>query len=729
MIILPNMKAKKSILWKIIIRLIFVMAILFFLSSGILVLWIINLPIPDFNSFEERVVAQSTKIYDRTGKILLYDVHENIKRTLIPIEEIPAYMQKATIAIEDTNFYKHAGIRPTAILRAFIINVMTGTVEQGGSTLTQQVVKNTLLTQDKKISRKIKEVILSFKVEQALSKDQILELYLNESPYGGNIYGIEEAAKTYFGKSAIDISLAEAAYLAALPQAPTYLSPYGNHKNQLENRKNLTLSKMLNLGFISQEDFDEAKAEEVIFIKPEEKNIKAPHFVFFILDYLENKYGEDLIRNGGLRVTTTLDWSAQQKAEEIVKTYGQKNAINFNANNAGLVAMDPKTGHILAMVGSVDYFDVENSGNFNVTTAKRQPGSAFKPFVYAAALEKGYTPETVVFDLPTEFNVNCSPNGIPVTGDADCYSPVNYDNVFLGPVTFRQALAQSRNIPAVKILYLTGIENAIKTARSFGITTLTDASRYGLTLVLGGGEVTLLEMVNAYGVFATEGIRHPYVGILKIEDGQKQTLEEFKDSSNRVLSINVAREISSILSDNIARTPAFGPNSLLKISNRDVAVKTGTTNDYRDAWTIGYTPDLVVGAWAGNNDNSSMEKKVAGLIITPLWNAFITEYLKDKPISFFGRPDPLSADLKPILKGQWQGGQSYYINSVTGEIASEDTPEELKELKIISQIHSILYWVNKNNPRGPIPQNPNLDEQFILWETPVRNWIDRQNII
>lgn len=722
------MKTKKPLILTLIIRLIFLMAILFFLSSSILILWVINLPIPDFNSFEERVVAQSTKIYDRTGKILLYDVHENIKRTLIPIEEIPKYIQEATIAIEDTNFYQHNGIRPTAILRAFIINVTTGTVGQGGSTLTQQVVKNTLLTQDKKISRKIKEVILSFKVEQALSKDQILELYLNESPYGGNIYGIEEAAKTYFAKSAIDVSLAEAAYLASLPQAPTYLSPYGNHKDQLDKRKNQTLSKMLSAGFISQEDFDKAKVEEVIFIKPEEKNIKAPHFVFFILDYLENKYGEDLIRNGGLRVVTSLDWPAQQKAEEIVKKYGQENAINFNAKNASLVAIDPKTGQILAMVGSIDYFDVENSGNFNVTTAKRQPGSAFKPFVYAAALEKGYTPETVVFDLPTEFNVNCSPVGLPVTSGADCYSPVNYDNVFLGPVTFRQALAQSRNIPAVKVLYLTGIENAIRTARSFGISTLTEANRYGLTLVLGGGEVTLLEMVNAYGVFATEGIRHPYVGILKIEDGQKQTLEEFKDSSSRILSVNTAREISSMLSDNVARTPAFGANSLLKISNRDVAVKTGTTNDYRDAWTIGYTPDLVVGAWAGNNDNSSMEKKVAGLIITPLWNAFITDYLKDKPISFFGRPDPLSADLKPILKGQWQGGQSYFINSETGEIANEDTPEELKELKTISQIHSILYWVNKNDPRGPVPQNPNIDEQFILWEAPIRNWVLRQNI-
>ncbi|MEX0918928.1 MAG: transglycosylase domain-containing protein [Candidatus Paceibacterota bacterium] len=711
------------------IKLTLVALIMFFILAGISVIWLINLPIPDFNSFEERVVLQSTKIYDRSGEILLYDVHENIKRTIIPIEEVSEYQKLATIAIEDEDFYNHAGVKPTAIIRAFIINLLTGTIEQGGSTITQQVIKNTLLTQDKKLSRKFKELILALKVEQSFSKDKILEFYLNETPYGGNIYGIEEAAKTYFGKNAADLSLAESAYLAALPQAPTYLSPYGNNQDRLENRKNKVLNKMLDLDFINPEEYKEAMAEEIFFLKPDNYNIRAPHFVFFVLDQLNDRYGEETVRNGGLKVITTLDWTSQQLAEEKVRQFGTENIVKFNANNAGMVVIDPKSGEILSLVGSIDYFDIENEGNFNITTARRQPGSAFKPFVYAAALEKGYTPETVVFDLPTEFNVNCSPTGIPNIPGVDCYSPVNYDGLFFGPINFKQALAGSRNIPAVKVLYLTGINNAINLARNFGISTLTDASRYGLTLVLGGGEVTLLELTNAYGVFATDGIYHRHNSILKIENANGEIIDEKESKGTKVLSSNTARQISDMLSDNEARIPSFSPNSLLNIPGRQVAVKTGTTNDYRDAWIIGYTPEVVIGAWAGNNDNSPMERRVAGMIIAPLWNSFTTEYLSNNPVSRFNPPEPTPDNLKPVLRGNWRGSHNYYLNINSGKLATETTPPELKEEKVVTQIHSILHWVDKNNPRGPIPSNPGNNEQYRLWEAPVRKWLTGQGII
>jgi len=721
------MSNKISFLKSIAVRLVLFFTILAFILGGFFIIWLISLPIPDFSSFEERVSAESTKIYDRTGEILLYDVHENVKRTIVPLEEISDYVKYATIAIEDQSFYDHAGVKPTAILRAFLVNISTGRVEQGGSTLTQQVVKNTLLTQDKKFSRKFKELILSLKVEQTVSKDRILELYLNETPYGGNLYGIEEAAKSYFGRQAKDLSIAQSAYLASLPQAPTFLSPYGNNKDRLTSRKNLTLKNMRDLGFISNEEYQEALAEEVVFLRSDSASIRAPHFVFFVLDYLYEKYGEETVRNGGLKVITTLDWEAQQKAEEIVSRFGEQNKINFNASNAGMIAMDPRTGQILVMVGSVDYFDIENNGNFNITTASRQPGSAFKPFVYAAALEKGYTPETVVFDLKTEFNTNCSPNSIPQTPGANCYSPVNYDNVFVGPITFRNALAQSRNVPAVKALYLVGINNAVRLASNAGITTLNNPERYGLTLVLGGGEVKLLELVNAYGVFANEGDRYIHTGILEIINREDRTIEKFSPRSTRVLSQNTARQISDILSDNTARTPAFGPNSLLNIPG--VAVKTGTTNNYRDAWIIGYTPDVVIGAWAGNNDNSSMERRVAGMIIAPMWQAFTSQYLQNKPRNFFTAPEPTPSDLKPVLRGKWEGSQSYFIDSTTGNIATESTPLNLREEVIIRQVHSILHWVDRSNPRGPIPNNPNSDGQYILWETPVRNWALNQGII
>lgn len=703
-----------------------------FVSGGIL-LWVSTFEVPDLETFDERRVTQSTKIYDRTGEILLYDIHKDVQRTVIPFEEISRHTKNAVVAIEDAEFYEHSGIKISAILRAVMANISSGEYSQGGSTITQQVVKNSLLTTEKTISRKLKEWFLALKLEQLVSKKDILELYLNEAPYGGNIYGIEKASNVFFDKSAADLTLVESAYMAAIPRAPTYYSPYGNNVQKLEERKNLVLKRMFELGFIKEEEYNNALKKEVVFQPRGTLGIKAPHFVFYVTEYLENKYGKSRVENGGLRVITTLDWELQKKGEEIVVEYTKDHIEKFNASNAGLVAIDPKTGHILTMVGSRDYFNEDIDGNFNVTiNPNRQPGSAFKPFVYATAFAKGYTPETIVFDLETQFNVNCDSDGVPLYStvkEEDCYTPVNYDGEYRGPITLRNALAQSVNIPAIKTLYLSGIQNSLETAQKMGITSLKDVNQYGLTLVLGGGETSLLEMTSAYSVFANEGVRNPHTPILRVETAQGDVLEEYKQEEVRVLNKNIALQISDVLSDNTARTPAFGSRSYLFFEGVDVAAKTGTTNDYRDAWIVGYTPTIAGGAWAGNNDNSPMEKKVAGFIIAPLWNAFMKEAIQTLPQEGFKTYEGVVLnDLKPILRGKWLGGESYFIDTVSGKLATEHTPEQTKKEVVVPNVHSILYWVDKNNPQGPPPKNPEQDPQFVLWETPVREWVTKQNI-
>lgn len=694
--------------------------------SGWFILWASGLPLPDFETFEERKVAQSTKIYDRTGKVLLYDVHDQIRRRIVPYDEISRHVRNATVAIEDSEFYEHAGIRVTAILRAFLVNLISAEARQGGSTITQQVIKNTLLSKEKKFSRKIKEAVLALKLEKLMSKDAILALYLNEAPYGGSIYGIEEASQTFFGVSAADISLAQAAYLAALPQAPTYYSPHGDHVPELVERKDIILGRMAELGFISEDERDVASLEHVSFLPPQETGIKAPHFVMFVRQYLEDRYGVEAVETRGFKITTTLDWEMQKKAEDIVGRFALTNATAFNAKNAGLVAVDPKTGHILAMVGSGNYFDTEGEGNFNVTLGRRQPGSAFKPFVYATAFKRGYTPETVVFDVETQFSTECTPEGVPIGGATPdmCYTPENFDGNFRGPMTLRNALAQSINVPSVKALYLAGVKESIETARDMGITTLADPNRYGLTLVLGGGEVTLLELTGAYGVFANDGVRNTPTPIIEILDRDGTAIESWSPRPERAIDENIARQISDILSDNKARASAFGDASPLHIPGRQVAAKTGTTNDYRDVWTIGYTPNLAVGTWAGNNDNSSMEKRVAGFIVAPLWRAFMDSVLPLLPEEKFSapEPDPEYENLKPVLRGLWRGGERYFIDKISGKLATEHTPPETQEERVVTEVHSILYWLDKSEPRGGRPGNPGGDPQFNLWEHWVRKW-------
>lgn len=717
-----NKLYKNKRFWK---NMILLFAGLFVLVLAFITIMLSSLRIPDFNSFGDRKIVNSTQIYDRTGKILLYDIHQDVKRTDIPFEQMSLNIKNATVAIEDAEFYTHGGIKFTSIVRAFLSNLFGFGIGGGGSTITQQLVKNTLLTQNKSYVRKIKEWFLAIKIDNSMPKEKILEAYLNEIPYGGNVYGIEAASKNYFNKDAVDLTLAEASYLAAIPQSPTMLSPYGKNKDKLETRKNLILSRMLELKFITKEEYNKAKSEVVTFIPQATLGINAPHFVFFIKDYLEQKYGVDAVENGGLKVTTTLDADLETKAEQFVKEGALKNEKDWNGKNAGLVAIDPKTGQILSMVGSRDYFDKTIDGNFNITTATRQPGSSFKPFIYATAFNKGFTPETVLFDLPTEFQTTCDAygNALPGHSQKDCYMPDDYDGKFRGPMNLRDALAQSINIPAVKLFYLAGLPDSLKTAEIMGISTLKDIGQYGLTLVIGGGEVSLLDITSAYGVFANSGIKNSYTGILKVENLSGKVLEEYQANPQEVLPKNTALTISDILSDEQARVPTFGAHSVLYIPNKDVAVKTGTTNNNKDAWTIGYSPSIVVGVWAGNNDNTPMKKGGAALA-GPIWNKFINEALKTIPTENFEKPnwetDPVL--VKPVLRGSWQGNENFFIDKISGKLATANTPAETTQEKIVTNVHSILYWIDRNNISGPAPTDPTSNPQFNHWEVPIQTW-------
>ncbi len=696
----------------------------FFLLAGAGALWVATLKMPDLKTFETRKVAQSTKIYDRTGTVLLFDVNTDVKRTVVPLAEISPYIQKATVAIEDSDFYTHFGIRPTAIIRAAFTDILAGGASQGGSTITQQVVKNSLLTQDKTITRKIKEWVLAIKLEKVMTKDQILETYLNQTSYGGTLYGVEEASQAFFGKPAKDDSLAEAAYLASIPQAPTYYSPFGTHRDALDQRQKLVLQRMKELGLVNDADYNSAIKEKVQFLSKNNAGIKAPHFVMMVRDYLAQKYGDTAVNEGGLKVITTLDYDMQKTAEGVITKFAPTLSTNYNASNTAMVAIDPKTGDILTLVGSRDYFDQSIDGNYNVALALRQPGSTFKPFVYATAFKKGYTPSTVLFDVKTQFSTQCTPDGKTINPTDDptkvCYSPDEYDETYPGPMTMRYALAESRNIVAVKTLYLAGIADSMQTAADLGITTLTDPNRYGLTLVLGGGEVRLLDLTSAYGVFANDGVRNPYRMILEVDDANGNVLEKGTTSPAQVIDPNIARQISDILSDNTVRMASLKP--IADSVGRQVAIKTGTTNDYRDVWTVGYTPNLVVGAWAGNSDDTPMQHNIAGLIISPLWGAFMSQEAKNFPAENFQTPPPPVTDNKPVLHGVWQGGVSYWKDTVSGKVATDNTPPELKQEVVFNGVHTILQWVDKDNPNGPIPAHPDQDSQYANWEYAVRQW-------
>lgn len=672
--------------------------------------------LPNPNRIIDRTVAQSTKIYDRTGEHLLFDIHGNERRTLIPLEEIPQHLVDATLTAEDRNFYEHSGISITGILRSVLKNVTTGS-RVGGSTLTQQLVKNAILSPEKTYTRKVREVILSWQIEKTFEKDEILQLYFNEIPYGSVAYGAEAAAQTYLGKSVRDINLSEAAILAALPQAPTYYSPFGSNVDALFTRQHWILDSMAELGYITKEDAEFAKTQEVSFVERRIDNITAPHFVMYVREYLTEKYGELTVEQGGLQVITTLDLFKHDLAQEVIDEYGERNAER-NANNAAMVVIDPKTGQVLTMIGSRDYFNDEIDGQVNVATRLRQPGSSFKPIVYAASLIKGYTPDTVLYDVETVFQ----------NYDLRDYTPKNYDLSQHGPVTLRKALAGSLNIPAVKMIYLTGVDNVIDLAEDLGYTSLSNRSRFGLSLVLGGGEVELLEHVNAYSVFAREGEWHPITTILEVKDKDGNVLEKYEEQTKKVLSTEVARHMNNMMSDNAARAYVFGENNLLQLGGRPVAAKTGTTNDYRDAWTVGYTPSLAVGVWVGNNDNSPMNLGAAGgQVAAPIWNAFMRRVLGDTPVEAFREPKPIETD-KAALNGDVAAGVTMKINRVTGKLATNQTPNDLIEEKTFKQAHNILHYINKDDPQGDTPPDRST-EQYTRWEDAVTAWAAENDFV
>ncbi|HUD09384.1 MAG TPA: transglycosylase domain-containing protein [Patescibacteria group bacterium] len=588
-----------------------------------------DLPLP--TKLSSSSAPQSTLIYDRNGK-LLYNIYDKKNQTFVSLSSIPKYMQEATIAIEDKSFYQHGAIDFRGIARAAFSIVLHQQI-QGGSTLTQQLVKNSLLTQEQTIPRKIKEIILAFATEIVYSKNQILEMYLNQTPYGGTSYGVEAASETYFGKHAKDLDLAQSALLAGLPQAPTQFSPFGAHPEEGKDRQIEVLQAMQNVGYITKNQEQSAEKEDLKYAKFA-NNIQAPHFVLYVKDLLIAKYGEQIVEEGGLKVTTSLDLDVQNFAQKSVAD--EVNALPgyYHVTNGAALVTDPANGEILAMVGSKDYFDNTIAGNVNITTSLRQPGSSIKPINYAVGLLNDYNAATTFIDQPI-----CFPNQ-----GGQNYCPVDYDGKWHGLVQMRYALGNSFNIPAVKMLELNGVDAMVATASAMGITTFTSPEKYGLSLTLGGAEVKMVDMATAFGVFANSGYRINLHPILKVTDKTGKVLEEYKPLPSpifgqKVLPDGVAFIISDILADNGARLAEFGDNSELKIKGQTVSVKTGTTNDFRDNWTIGYTPSFLVAAWVGNDDNSQMSGLVSGITgAAPIWNDIMSNILKGRAPQPMSRP-------------------------------------------------------------------------------------------
>lgn len=665
-------------------------------------------------------IPLATKIYDRNGE-LLFDIFAEQNRTTVPLSEIPKYVQEATIAIEDKNFYKHRGINPVGgILRAAAATITKHKL-QGGSTITQQLVKSALLTPERTLTRKIKEIILAFWVEILYPKEKILEMYLNQVPYGGTAWGIETAAETYFGKHVKELTLAESALLAGLPQAPTLYSPYGAHPELAKTRQEEVLMRMAEDQYITKEQSETAKQEELMF-RPA-IGIQAPHFVMYVKEQLVNTYGEHLVERGGLKVITTLDLGLQKYAQATVSAEVNK-LSGLHVTNGATLVTNPATGEILSMVGSVDYF-ASPSGSFNVTTALRQPGSSIKPINYAIGLEKKIvTPATMFLDVPTCFANIDQPN----------YCPHNYDGKFHGPVQLRLALGNSYNIPAVKMLYLNTVSDMVASASAFGFTTLKDPEHYGLSLTLGAGEVRMTDMAQAFGVFANAGIHKELHTILKVEDKDGKILEEYKDpnlnkdvpsqlllSGTRVVSPETAYLISHILLDNNARQDAFGSHSSLVIPGRAVSVKTGTTDDLRDNWTIGYTPQRLVVTWVGNNDNTPMNQALVSGVTgaAPIWNRIMRKVLDDKPDIWPKIPDGIAGaqicTVSGLLppEGEDKGCETRFEYFIRGTVPTDR--ESLKQTVLIDKDTGDIVEPNKPGANVETQEHQVLQDLISTW--------------
>ncbi len=644
----------------------------------------------------------STKIYDRSGK-LLFDIFADQNRTPVPLEQIPTYLREATIAIEDKDFYRHQGINPIGGMLRAAAATITRRQLQGGSTITQQLVKSALLTPERTVIRKIKEIILAFWMEALYPKNKILELYLNQVPYGGTAWGVESASERYFGKSVQDLTLAEATLLAGLPQAPTFYSPFGQDPSRAKARQLEVLKRMVADGYITQEEADAATEAELVY--KQETGIKAPHFVMYVKEQLVEKYGEALVSRGGLKVTTTLDLDLQEFAQATVAAEITK-LKNLRVGNGAALVTRPATGEVLAMVGSTDYFATP-SGSYNVTTALRQPGSSIKPVNYAIGIEnKTVTPATMFLDIPTCFGIVGQPT----------YCPRNYDGKFHGPVQLRMALGNSFNIPAVKMMKLNSVETMIASASAFGLDTLKDASLYGLSLTLGGGEIRMTDMAEAFGVFANAGIRKDLVSILKVVDKNGKELFVHEDPNlnrdipsqlllrgPRVITPETAFLISHMLLDNNARAEAFGTNSTLVIPGHAVSVKTGTTDDLRDNWTIGFTPQILVAAWVGNNNNSPMNPALVSGVTgaAPIWHKLMAQALKDKTDIWPKQPEgivgaqicTLSGLLPPNAEGDDKGCPIRFEYFIRGTVPAER--ENLKQTVIIDKDTGDIVEPNK----------------------------------
>lgn len=627
-----------------------------FLGFSVWLFW--GLPWP--GNLTSNQVPVSTKLFDRNGN-LLYEIYTDTRRDPINIKDLPPYVSQATLSIEDKDFYKHHGISISGMVRA-AYKTLSGQRLEGGSTLTQQLVKNSLLTPERTVVRKIREIVLTFGVEIVYSKDEILTLYLNEIPYGSTAYGIGAASELYFNKPAKDLTLSEATLLAGLTAAPTKYSPFGAHPEYAKERQKNVLSRMVEDGYITQEEADNTLNEELKFANPQP--LKAPHFSLWIKELLAEKYGDSVVEQGGLRVTTTLDLKTQELAENSVATEVAK-LKKYNVGNGAALVTKPGTGEILAMVGSKNYFATDEDGKVNIIFAERQPGSSIKPLNYALGLKnKIITLATPFADVPTCFLV---------FGQSS-YCPVNYDGNYHGPVSVRLSLANSYNIPAVRTLALNGVDSFIDFAKDMGISSWTDKSKYGLSLTLGGGEVKPIDMATAFGVFANQGVKVPLSPILKVENWKGDILEDNTDKiadGGRIMDPEIPFLISHALSDNNARANAFGTSSQLVVKGHpEVSVKTGTTNELRDNWTIGYTSHILVLTWVGNNDNKPMSRAVSGVSgASPIWNQ-IMKYGQDQAEA--GNYGYSKDKGHPNLK-QPDGIQGANVCSITGNLP--DNPD------------------------------------------------------
>jgi len=633
-------------------------------------------PTPD----KMQAASASSYILDRNGEFL-YEYHGDMKRTRIPFNEIPQYLKDASVVIEDKNFYKHYGFEPIAIARAAIINLRYGEIRQGASTITQQLARTLLLNNEVTYTRKIKEIMYAIKIEKLYSKDEILEMYLNNIPYGSNAYGVVAAAEIYFGKKVPDLNLLESAYIAALPKAPSDYSPFGQNAELLHKRARLVLQTMRENNYITDEQLASALQSGDIKFKRIPTEIKAPHFVFYVLDYLKKTYGEEKLRTGGLTIYTSLDLKLQKEAEKIVADWGNKNEAKFSAGNAALVSLDPRNGEIIAMVGSRDYFKSKD-GEVNVVTSLQQPGSSFKPYVYVTGMTNGLSPASIIMDTRTNFA--SSNYGVS-------YIPQNYNNKHYGPIPVRNALAGSLNVPAVKALVSVGINKVIDTAEKLGLTTLKDRKRFGPSLALGGAEVTLLEHSAGLASFGNGGIKQGINPIMRIISKDKEIAYQRQIATGtQAIDPQAAYLITDILSDTKARQFIFGRGLNLQLPNRPVAVKTGTTQDFRDAWTVGFTPTLATGVWVGNNDNSPMKDKADGSVVAaPIWHDFMIKALANQPIAKFTKP---------------KGIVEVVINPYTGKLPTNYASSTKKEL-----FASFNAPIKKDNARI-VPKTPKPDK-------------------